>query len=517
MKFNKGQILKNVSSSWFSLGVNVVTGFILSPFIVHHLGDEAFGLWILIFSVTGYYGLFDLGIRSSIVRYVAKYSATGEYDELNRLLNTAMFSYTAIGAVAMSITLIAAYFVNSIFRIEPEFVTTARWLLLIVGASVSLGFPLGVFSGILEGLQRFYVLNFTNIASTILRTVLIVIALQHGGGLLSVAFITVVLPLINQIVNATVAFRHLKLRINPQFVNRTSLKLIASYSGTTFLIIVGGRLRFKTDAMVIGTFVGASAITFFTIGSRLVDYSSEVVSSLAQIFIPMSSQSHAKGDLDGLRKILVVGNRACAFIIFPITAVLTLLGKSVIEAWMGAKYVSQSYPVLLVLLYPTTLMLAQSASGRTLWGMAKHRTWAFVVLAEGISNLILSIVLVRHYGILGDAIGTAIPLACSMIFFLPRHLCNLLGIKLRTYLSQAFLLPLLLSVPLVACLLLMRRWYIPHHLPDLLLQLVIAGVVYGIGLAWAFWTHRAWDVGQLVANEEDEISMALVETYQEEA
>jgi O-antigen/teichoic acid export membrane protein len=517
MKFNKGQILKNVSSSWFSLGVNVVTGFILSPFIVHHLGDEAFGLWILIFSVTGYYGLFDLGIRSSIVRYVAKYSATGEYDELNRLLNTAMFSYTAIGAVAMSITLIAAYFVNSIFRIEPEFVTTARWLLLTVGASVSLGFPLGVFSGILEGLQRFYVLNFTNIASTILRTVLIVIALQHGGGLLSVAFITVVLPLINQIVNATVAFRHLKLRINPQFVNRTSLKLIASYSGTTFLIIVGGRLRFKTDAMVIGTFVGASAITFFTIGSRLVDYSSEVVSSLAQIFIPMSSQSHAKGDLDGLRKILVVGNRACAFIIFPITAVLTLLGKSVIEAWMGAKYVSQSYPVLLVLLYPTTLMLAQSASGRTLWGMAKHRTWALVVLAEGISNLILSIVLVRHYGILGDAIGTAIPLACSMIFFLPRHLCNLLGIKLRTYLSQAFLLPLLLSVPLVACLLLMRRWYIPHHLPDLLLQLVIAGVVYGIGLAWAFWTHRAWDVGQLVANEEDEISMALVETYQEEA
>src|SRR5215467_8294867 len=82
MKFNKGQILKNVSSSWFSLGVNVVTGFILSPFIVHHLGDEAFGLWILIFSVTGYYGLFDLGIRSSIVRYVAKYSANGEYGDV---------------------------------------------------------------------------------------------------------------------------------------------------------------------------------------------------------------------------------------------------------------------------------------------------------------------------------------------------------------------------------------------------------------------------------------------------
>jgi hypothetical protein len=34
-------------------------------------------------------------------------------------------------------------------------------------------------------------------------------------------------------------------------------------------------------------------------------------------------------------------------------------------------------------------MLAQSASGRTLWGLAKHRTWAWVVLAEGTANLIL--------------------------------------------------------------------------------------------------------------------------------
>src|SRR5215471_12017712 len=115
MKFDKRQILKNVGSSWFALGVNVLVGIFLSPYILHRLGDNAFGLWILIFSATGYYGLFDLGIRSSIVRYVAKYSATGESEPLNRLVNTAMFSYSAIGAVAMSITLAAAYFVSSIF------------------------------------------------------------------------------------------------------------------------------------------------------------------------------------------------------------------------------------------------------------------------------------------------------------------------------------------------------------------------------------------------------------------
>jgi O-antigen/teichoic acid export membrane protein len=271
MKSNKSQILKNVGSSWFALGVNVLVGIFLSPYILHRLGDQAFGLWILIFSFTGYYGLFDLGIRSSIVRYVAKYSATDEQSELNRLVNTAMFSYGSIGLVAMTLTFIATYYVSSIFHIPAEFLATARWLLFIVGVAVSLGFPLGVFGGILEGLQRFYLLNLTSVGSTFLRALLIVIALRHGGGLLTVALITVSLPLIGSLVNAAAVLRHLPLKFGIHYVNRSSLRNIASYSGTTFVIIVAGRLRFKTDAVVIGSFMSATAITYFTIGSRLVD------------------------------------------------------------------------------------------------------------------------------------------------------------------------------------------------------------------------------------------------------
>lgn len=515
-KFEKAQFIKNVGSSWSALAVNVLVGIFLSPYILHHLGDTAFGLWILIFSTTGYYGLFDLGIRSSIIRYVARYSATDSKEELNRLANTALFGYCAIGLVTMAITLILSHYVSTIFRIPADFVRAARWLLLMVGASVSLGFPLGLFGGILEGLQRFYLMNLTRTSSYLLRAFFIVLALRHGQGLLTVAFITVTLPLLASLVNVAAVYRVLPIQLGAKYVSRSSLRQIASYSGSAFLIIVAQRLRFNTDAVVIGTFVSAAAVTYFTIGSRLVEYSWQIVDSLAQIFVPMSTQSHAKGDIDGLRKILIVGNRASAFIIFPITAVLTILGKSIIEVWVGSKYVATSYPVLLVLLYPMTLMLAQSASLRTLWGMAKHRTWGWVVLVEGVSNLILSIILVRLYGIMGDAVGTAIPLTCSMILFLPGHLCRLLQIRIGTYLYGAFLLPFALCIPLVSVLLLMRRWFIPHGLKQLVLQAVIGAIVYGIGLGWAFWTRRAWDVGHLGTNQEDELTLALVEKYQEE-
>jgi O-antigen/teichoic acid export membrane protein len=196
---------------------------------------------------------------------------------------------------------------------------------------------------------------------------------------------------------------------------------------------------------------------------------------------------------------------------------LVVLGKSVIEVWVGQRYVAKSYPVLLILLIPSTIMLAQSASGRILFGMAKHKTWAWIVLAEGIANLILSMLLVRPFGIVGDALGTAIPLTCSMLFFLPHHLCRLLGIRLRTYIAEAFLLPLMLCIPLVMSLLSMQHWFIPHNSIHLVVQLLIGSVVYGAGVFWAIWTRRAWSVASLsTENVTNEVAASLVETYQEE-
>src|ERR1039458_2734915 len=128
-KFEKTQILKNVGSSWSALAVNVAVGIFLSPFILHRLGDAAFGVWVLFFSVTGYYGLFDLGIRSSIIRYVSKYTATDDREKLTQFVNTALFSYTGIGVVSMGLTALLSSSVEHLFKIPPEMHSQARLLL----------------------------------------------------------------------------------------------------------------------------------------------------------------------------------------------------------------------------------------------------------------------------------------------------------------------------------------------------------------------------------------------------
>jgi O-antigen/teichoic acid export membrane protein len=485
--------LKNVASSWGGLAVNIAVGFFLSPFILHHLGDEAFGLWVLIFSLTGYYGIFDFGIRSSLIRYVSKFQATGDRDELAQLVNTSLFTYTCVGLILIVPTILGSMYVDRLFHVPPAFLKDGRILFLMVGSSLALGFPLGISGGILEGLQRFYLMNWTNIVATLVRAFLIIYVLRHGFGLLSVALITVSLPLITSAVRAVIAQRLLVIPYGWRYVSRGSLRQVANYSSVTFIIIVAARLRFKTDAVIIGSFLSAAAITHFSIGARLVDYAGEVVSSLAQIFTPMSSQFHATGDYDRLRKIFISGNRACALVMFPMTVALVVMGKSVIEAWVGPRYVS-SYSVLLILLIPSALYQAQSTSNRILFGMSLHKSLAYIVLMEGIANVILSIVLVRPLGIAGDAIGTAIPMLCTALFFLPRHMCRQLSIPIHKFITEAYFYPVVLCVPMTFVLVLVQRSFYAHHYPQLLLNLLAGTATYGIGVLWFVLTREPFGI-----------------------
>jgi hypothetical protein len=104
-----------------------------------------------------------------------------------------------------------------------------------------------------------------------------------------------------------------------------------------------------------------------------------------------------------------------------------------------------------------------------------------------------------------------------MVFFLPHHMCRLLGIRLRNYLEEAFVLPLALCVPMVVLLIWLQQKWPPHGLIQLGIRVTLALSVYGAGVLWAVWTKRAWKVGTLgdeaVSND---VAVGLVETYQQE-
>src|ERR1039458_374111 len=104
-------------------------------------------------------------------------------------------------------------------------------------ASLSGGRFCGPWGGLRGALQNFDSSNGTNIAfSSVARVVLLVFYLNRGYGLLTVALITVGLPLLASLVRAVVVLRLLPVKFSWKYVNRDAFRHMANYSGTSFVI-----------------------------------------------------------------------------------------------------------------------------------------------------------------------------------------------------------------------------------------------------------------------------------------
>jgi len=87
---------------------------------------------------------------------------------------------------------------------------------------------------------------------------------------------------------------------------------------------------------------------------------------------------------------------------------------------------------------------------------------------------------------------------------------------LRTFLRESYTLPLLVNMPLVAALLLMQRWFVPHNYRGLGLQLIIAGAVYGLGILATVLTKHALRLNEFALNGRSGPSMNNVVSVPEE-
>lgn len=481
------RIFKNIGASWLGLAVTMLVGLFLTPFVLKSLGDTRFGLWVLMTTFTGYYGLLDFGFRNAILRYVARFVAQGETEELGKVASTTFFTYSVLGITVLAVSCIAAWNLNSIFKIEPQYVREGQLLLLVFGIGTALGFPLNVFASFLEGLQLYTWIGVVQAVSALFRAALIVGFLLHGFGLVTIGLITVTTNLLAALIYVAVARRHCPVRLQWEHVSKKTLTMLGSFGVITFWIGIAQTLRFQSDAIVIGAFLSVGAISIFSIGSKLVMYATEAVQVMAGVFTPLFSHFDARQDQEQLQRTLIRANSYSTLVVMPITLILIVSGKSIIRVWVGPNYLA-AYTVLVILAVASALYLAQAGSTKVLYGMAKHKFLAYMLLAEGIANLGLSIFLLRRMGINGVAWGTAIPLAINSLLALPTYTCRTVKLGQFRYFCHAHLYPALVSLPFFGALWVTEHWLKPSTYLGLVEALAPALLIYGLSLLlFLYW------------------------------
>jgi O-antigen/teichoic acid export membrane protein len=370
----KSRVFRNVVSNWGAYLVSMSVNFVLSPYVVRHLGNEGYGVWTLILSLTGYLGLLDLGVRGAVTRYIAKFHSEANHNRSSEIASSAALIFGTAGLIAILASLICAYGVIGHMNIPPDYMGAARAVLILTGLSVATSLINGVFGGVLVGLQRFDLTNGIEVSISLLRACAIVLALHYGRGIVTLACLQLAFTVARWATNVALT-RHYypELQIRLSGADRAGIRLIFSFSVFSFLMHVSASLIYASDNVVIGAYLPVAFVTFYVIGGNLVEYARTLVSGISQTLTPLASSTEVRGDLGELQKLVLTSSRWASMVILPVTCTFLLRGPSFIGLWMGWNFAETSGHVLRVLSITLMFWGANSAIAGIFLGLSKHK------------------------------------------------------------------------------------------------------------------------------------------------
>jgi O-antigen/teichoic acid export membrane protein len=495
----------NVGTNWVAMATGMVVPFFLSPFIVRHLGPIGYGVWILAVSTVSYLNLLDMGLRSSIVRYVSKNSAIENIIEAQKAIGAALWFRTGLAGVICLLSVALALAFPHLFKVPPDLQRAGQITVLLCALGVAISMISGVFGGVLSGINRFDVLSSISVGQTIARAAGVLVILRSGYGLVALAYWELAVALAGGIATGGAALKiYPSCRIRLRRPDIATLKMIWAYSFKTFIIIIAVQIVFYTDNLVVGAFLSVGAVTLYSIAGNLAMYSGQVSSAMGSTFIPMASNLEAKGQEKDLQKLLLRGTQAALGLMLPIGITLLLRGKTFIGLWMGQQYSQTSGTILQILLISQFFTIANSTAGQIAYGIDKHKSAAIWSAIEAAFNLTLSLVLVKTIGLYGVAWGTAISMTIIHLIFWPRFVKKELGVPIRKYLWQGWTKITLCVLPFA----IVSYWIDTHWHPRSMLlffsQIAMALPVFALTVLAVFneealGIYRRWSASR-VAN-----------------
>ncbi len=430
MQLRVRHIARNVFSNWVATAANMAVGFFLSPFIVHRLGNEAYGVWVLAISSINYLALLDLGMRSSVLRFVSKGHTVGDHDASSSALSAALWVRLQISLLVLLLAGSLAYFFPVFFKVPLHLARGAQLAVLIIGVNMALTMSMGVFGGVLSALNRYDLQTAVTLVQVVIRVTGVVLVLRQGRGIVSVALCEFAAALVGNALLVILARRlYPQLRVLLRRPTLEVLRPLWSYSFYAFLTSVALQLVYQTDNLVVGSFVSTSAVTFYAIGNSLCRYTDQCTGGITTSFVPAASTFEAAGDASRLQALYRVGTRTVMAVSLPILVTLLVRGRTFIGLWMGPQYAAVSGTVLCILAVALIFAQANTTAFSIAFGTERHKKVARWAISEGIANLVLSVLLVRRFGIYGVAVGTLVPNLFVHLFLWPRYIGELVQIR----------------------------------------------------------------------------------------
>lgn len=469
----------NISANWAALFINGLIGFFLAPFLVHGLGLETYGVWSYIVAVTAQIGLLDLGLRSSILKFVAE-SKKRDNERLRAVWSTAALCYITVSAIALSLSVVFALSLPKLISLPSDISAVARIVAVLVALDAVIELLSGIFDSSLAGSERYDVIA----SLTVLRYAIYAsgtfASIKYGLGLPGI----VCAMLAGRVVQRILSYVYIK-RTFPEFslnlgeYNKVTRQELINYSSWAFVVTLSMKIIYSVDVVVAGTVLGATAAALYAIPLWIIEQLRSLAQSGTTTLTPRFaaiSSGNRSGDIQRLFFEFIWWSQA---LIIGVVVPLLISADQLIYLWFGKNF-NEAAAILRILSTPFLLIIPSLAILSLYFASAKHREAALILTVEAACNLLLSIYLAYLIGVVGIALGTFIPAIVIRGCYLPIRGCKAFELPMEKFLRTSINGHLLRGIIYAVILIAANSVFVNGGFPLFLAYHAIAFIIFGL-------------------------------------
>ena len=464
--------------------IKILSALIYTPIMLRLLGQSEFGLYQLVYSTVAYLSILSLGFSASYVRYYSKFKAKNETEEISRLNGMYMVIFLVVAGIATVCGLAMILNIRACFGtgLTEEEYNTAKILMAFMVLNLAITFPNSVFTSITAAHEEFFFQRLLIVLKNLLNPFLTLPLLLLGYGSVGMVFVTTCVTIGHLVSNIWfVCFRlHEKFVFNN--FNFLLLKDIWVFTFFIFLNQITDQVNWNIGKFLLGRMLGTTAVAIYGLGAQINTMYLMFSTSISSVFVPKVNQIVAESDDNHELSLLFTRIGRLQFILLSLIMTgFIFLGKQFISFWGGINYID-SYYVAVLLIVPVTVPLIQNLGIEIQRAKFKHQARAVVYFFVAIGNIFLSIPLIKAFGLIGAAMGTALSLVAGNILFMNWYYNYKIGLEIKEFWKNisSFFPALLPPIIIGICLM----YFVPM---EKVVTFGICALVYTIVFCFSMW------------------------------
>jgi len=417
-----GPKIKDYFFSFLSIAVNIGCNLVMVPLYVKYFGTIDYGVWIIINTILQYLMLANFGLPTALTTIATNSSNPEDVIEVFRKSLNIMVS---IASVLLGI--IALLYFGRILPFEFFFGKTAQTqfygtVLFLTIAFYLLRAPFQLGSSVFLILGKVALSKKYEIVNNLIIPASFVVTYYYKGNISFYSVCWSVLLVISSIVmylhSRAYLFKTHQVKIASSTVKYPQImKISMGY----FAISMGALLVWNTDNLVIVNFLKVSDVTSYSLTFRIFTAFFSVLFTLNAILMPFYGKFNSNKDYDSIQKNFKNSLLLMTIIAGPLCLFIFLFSKEIFLIWTNNPVLYLGSNIFLFFGLYTIVLSCINSISVLLSALKKVRLLVIATFTEGIANLILSILLIRKFGVIGVSIGTLlgslISLTLLCVFF----------------------------------------------------------------------------------------------------